>query len=368
MVALPRAALAAMPLLLAFLSVPPAAAQDAPVFLPLGVDAAGDASMAGVPMLDTWIDINGLGVATVGEDLVFHLGLEGTTTEAGSYCWMAAFEFGGDEYVGLDCYEGLAYESTNAASGASKPDTSRGTNVASSVVFDDTGAVITIPLAAIGAKLGDTIGDIYGLTYATRALNTVDTIPDAKSDKDAAESLGTYVLGGASGAAAPAVVQETLNGTSFAHDFANATSATYNLTMTVPWVNASVLLQAKASAGTANVTFLNNGTVLFSVLVDNATFPAGNATNATPPAPRLVGNATGNWTVVVVYDAFVGQLSVNVTQAMAPLASSTATGTGSASATPAADDAKAEAEVPAPGVALVAAALVAVAVALRRRD
>ncbi|MFA5944570.1 MAG: hypothetical protein WC876_08910, partial [Candidatus Thermoplasmatota archaeon] len=90
--------------LMASLFLLPAGEAQEPSYVFLGADAVGDPMFNGAPMVDTWIDINSLSVATVGTDLVFHLGLEGTTTEAGSYCWMAAFEFGGTEYVGLDCY------------------------------------------------------------------------------------------------------------------------------------------------------------------------------------------------------------------------------------------------------------------------
>lgn len=353
---------AALVLSLASVS-PPAAAQDAATeYLLLGEDATGDAQANGVPMLDTWIDINGLGVATVGTDLVFHLGLEGTTTEVGQYCWMAAFEFDGTEYVGLDCYEGVAYESDNTLSGLAAPSTSRGTNVASSVVFDATGAVITIPLDAIGATLGDTITDIYGLTYATRALTTVDTVPDAKRTANADESLGSYVLGGASPAATPDVVREQLNGTSFEHAFAQPTNTTYVLNLTVPWGNASVAVDANVTAGSANVTVTRGNETLLAFTVGNAT---GNGTaNRTADATSHKVSGAGNWTITVAYAGYVGSLGLDVTEVPAsappPVASNTTSTSGNATAAP-------EADAPALGAAVAGLALVAMAVLRRRR-
>lgn len=362
-------------LILSLVSVsPPAAAQDAATeYLLLGEDATGDAQFNGVPMIDTWIDINGLGVATVGTDLVFHLGLQGTTTEAGQYCWMAAFDFGGKEYVGLDCYEGVAYEGDNTLSSASPPSTSRGTNVASSVVFDATGAVITIPLDAIGAKLGDTISDIYGLTYFSRALIAVDTVPDAKrGDAKAAESLGSYVIGGASPATATDVVREQLNGTSFEHSFTEASNATYVLNLTVPWGNASVAVTANATAGSANVTITRGNETLLAFTVGNAT---GNGTasatsngtaNRTATATAHKVSAAGNWTITVTYAGYVGSLGLNVTEARVapPPARSNTTSTTSGNATAAAPE---ETGIPALGPALAGLALVAVAAVRRRK-
>lgn len=357
-------------LALALLNVPPAAAQ-APEFLLLGEDATGDAKVAGtVPMLDTWVDINHLGVATVGTDLVFHLGLEGTTTEAGQYCWMAAFEFGGTEYVGLDCYEAVAYENDNTLSGVLAPDTTRGENVASSVVFDDTGAVITIPLASIGANVGDTIEDIYGLTYATRRLNVVDVVPDAKSTVDAEESLGSYVIGGGSGTTGPEVIHETLNGTSVQHDFTEARNATYVLNVTVPFANASVAFGGAAQAGSANVTIARGNDTLLTFLADNTTL------NGTAVPPQVLPDAGGNWTVTIVYVGYVGTLALDVTEAK-PAGQSSGAGTGTHTASPsasgsgslgpAADDGGEE-NAPGPGPALLALALVGAAFASRRRQ
>ncbi|MEA3165655.1 MAG: hypothetical protein QOJ26_521 [Thermoplasmata archaeon] len=368
-------------------AVPPVSAQDGSGFLLLGEDAVGDPSMSGVPMIDTWIDINGLAVATIGTDLVFHLGLEGVTTEAGSYCWMVAFEFDGTEYVGLDCYEGLAYESDNSLSGAVAPDTSRGANVASSVVFDETGALITIPIAAIGASMGDVIEDIYGLTYATRALNTVDTVPDAKTAKDAEESLGTYRIGGpaADDGLSIRAVLENLTTPFFLHEFTNATSDDYTLNFTLAWTNATLSRSAEVVSGSANVTLARNGEVVLSLFLTNKTAPAlaNNATfgNSTAGNATLGGNqsalvegAAGNWTVAIDYEGFVGHFGLGFEDYKAPAPTSKA-GTASkgaalapnavGNATAAGADAKGTPAAGAPLVALMLAAMVAV---LRRRD
>ena len=373
-----------------------AQAQDAPAFLLLGEDAVGDATFQGQSWPDTWVDINSFSVATVGTDLVFRMGLQGTTTEAGQYCWMAAFQVADEEYVGLDCYEGLAYESDNTLSGVLAPSTSRGTNVASDVSFDEGGVVITVPLDAIGATTGTQITDIYGLTYVTRRLYAADTIPDAKSDVDAEESLGSYVIGGGSLASETIVaaqnITENLTAPSFLHEFTNATSDDYTLSFNVTWANATVVPTAAVRAGSANVTVTHNGTVVYSFLFTNQTHPvpangsgnataAGNATstagngtsatgtvsssgNATSTAgnttgnatfPAVIGNATGNWTVTIDYEGFVGSLGLNVTEYVAPPPAA------------AAADVADKKDSPGLSFAIGVGLLAAVAVVLRRR-
>lgn len=302
----------------------PASAQE-PMYLLLGEDATGDGTLLGeAPSLDTWVDINGLSVATVGEDLLFHMGLEGTTTEIGSYCWMAAFEYGGTEYVGLDCFEGIAYESDNTLSSVNPPSTSRGTNVASDVSFTDTGVLITIPLSAFGASVGDMIDDIYGLTYFTRALTVVDTIPDAKSSAAAEESLGSYRIGGPVDDApvGPTVqkIFENLTVPSFLHEFANATSDDYTLNFTVPWQNVTIAQTAQISAGSANITVLREGVEILSLVLDNQTAPVqGDAqnngtadSNATAAPATVYPDAAGNWSIVIDYEGFVGTLGMEM--------------------------------------------------------
>jgi hypothetical protein len=279
--------------------------------------------------------------------------------------------------------------------------------------------VITIPLASIGATIGTVIDDIYGLTYVTRALSVTDTIPDAKSAVNADESLGSYVIGGglpdAGGAIAAAKnVTENLTAPSFLHEFGNATSDDYTLNFTVSGTNVTLQRTAAVTAGSANVTVLRNGTVVASFLVTNQTHPAGNATaggtggngtagnatgnttganagegnstgnatagnatanataNAATPVPAsegfnatanatgplVIGNATGNWTITIDYEGFVGTLGLAV-EDYAPIAPASVAETHEHGA--AAKDS--------PGFGLVAASLgvIAVAVALRRR-
>jgi len=310
-----RPALLAVLLLGALL--PAVSAQDAS-YVYLGDDATGDPSLNGVPMIDTWIDINGLAVETVGDDLVFHLGLEGTTTEAGSYCWMAAFEFAGTEYVGLDCYEGLAYESDNTLSTVSAPSTSRGTNVASEVVFEDGGARITVPLASIGAAYGDVIEDIYGLTYATRVLTVVDTVPDAKSSVGADESLGSYIIGGAPPPmpmlANDTVVTGVING-SLDLEF----DAPSNETHTYTW-------NATGGDVVLNATWNTTQGAFDARLLDPAGVELLNQTlNGTAAFSQELGNVTvGNWTLELAFHGFVGHVSASFLAAPAPVMNETA--------------------------------------------
>lgn len=294
--------------LLILLLAPLATAQT---YQHLGDDPTGDAQYNGVPMLDTWIDINGLAVDTVGEDLVFWLGLQGDTTEAGSYCWMAAFEFGGTEYVGLDCYEAVAYTNDNTLSGVSAPSTSRGTNVASSVTFEDGAAKIVIPLSAIGAGYGDEITDIYGLTYMTRVLTVVDTVPDQKRSADAAESLGSYIIGGAPTIEATPVVNETANVTlnETLEPIVQETDGTIHITT----MEASNETHVYTFNRTGNVTgaLSFNGTGAFDLRIDDNGTTIHNGTwsgvgNETLAFQQL----TGNVTLTFVLQAFNGTIDL----------------------------------------------------------
>lgn len=298
----------------------PLASAQGPSYIHLGDDATGDAQANGVPMLDTWVDINGLAVETIGEDLVFYLGLEGTTTEAGQYCWMAAFEFGGTEYVGLDCYEGVAYESDNTASTASPPDTSRGENVASSVVFDANGAVITIPIAAIGASIGDEIEDIYGLTYATRGLIVADTVPDAKRTVTAEESLGSYRIGGPVMAVEDPVddlnvtiepIMETINGTLHLA-FDEPSNATYEISWASDNATNELNFTWVVGAGQFNITITDP--------MGNATGPESFTQNGT----KFIAGV-GNWTVTLALSQFAGTMDFTVATMEVPVQTDTNT-------------------------------------------
>ncbi len=276
-------------------------------FILLGEDPAQDAVVpgAGTSQPDTLFDILDMSVKTEGTDLVFFLGLRGDTTEIGTMCPMAAFQFDGTEYVGLDCFECGAYQCTNAASDARAASTSRGTNVASSVSLGGGGATIVIPIDAIGASLGDTIEDIYGLTYETRALMVSDVIPDAKSDRDAAESLGSYTLGQtALGAAEEAIeeaieaVNETLEGEEVTVDllFEEPTNAVYTYTWPANLTTVAATFGANFTEGNLTFTVLDgSGTELYVAdFLGNITFD------------EAFEGAAGNWTFVYTFDGFVG--------------------------------------------------------------
>lgn len=277
----------------------------------LGDDATGDANLSGVPMLDTWIDINSLAVDTVGEDLVFWLGLQGDTTEIGSYCWMAAFEFGGTEYVGLDCYEGVAYTNDNTLSGVSAPSTSRGTNVASSVVFEGGAAKITIPLSAIGAAYGDEITDIYGLTYATRVLSVVDTVPDAKTSAGADESLGSYIIGGAPEVEEVPMVNETVNAT--VNETIEPILHETDGSIHIATMQASNETHVYTWNGIGNMTgaLTFNGTGAFDLLIeDNGTALQNGTWAGVGNETFTLANLTGNVTLTFVMQAFNGTIDL----------------------------------------------------------
>lgn len=291
------------------LVVPLVGGQDSPSYVFLGEDATGDPNVNGAPMPDTWIDINSLAVETVGEDLVFYLGLQGDTTEAGSYCWMAAFEFGGTEYVGLDCYEAVAYTNDNSLSGVRAPDTSRGENVASSVVFEGSAAKITVPLANIGAAIGDEIHDIYGLTYATRVLSVVDTIPDAKRTAAADESLGSYRIGGPALVETPTEVP-TVNET-VAPIVQNVTGDSFDerLSFDAPSNDTYTFLWGGIPNGTASWNVTGNGSIEASVTANGTSLLQG----------PLSGNGTvafadvaGPVNVTLRFDAFVGEVQLRI--------------------------------------------------------
>lgn len=286
-------------LMLALLA--PLAAAQTPAFVHLGDDPTGDAQANGVPMLDTWVDINSLAVDTVDDALVFYLGLQGTTTEIGQYCWMAAWEFGGTEYVGLDCYEGVAYESDNTLSSVSAPDTSRGENVVGSVVFDDNGAVITVPLANFGAAIGDTIEDVYGLSYATRGLIVADTVPDAKRTAAADESLGSYRIGGpAPEVQAGPELNETVNETieQVNQTFENAFDGNFTLAFSEPTNDTYVYSWQGEGTHDLNITW--NGTGSFQFTLD------GNGT-----AVNQTFDGHGAWTAPIILNNHTLRLEFN---------------------------------------------------------
>lgn len=359
---------------LALVAAPAAHAAVAASFIPLGVDPAGDsATPDGEAPKGTLkvVDIVSAGIATVGTELQFKLGLVANSEAAGSYCWAMGFQKGTTEMFPVICAEFAGGTLVGQVGWTTQVSSSRGTQIPSTTgEFVTGGIVMHIPLADAGLKVGDKIDDIYGLTYVSRALNTADTIPDAKSDKAAATSLGSYVIGattaGTSTDGAAKTVYETLDATSLnlTRSFANATTGVVHYNWTAGPANATLSLSVH---GSGNVTV---------VVKDAANATLLSVTPRNEVVSKALAGKAGTWTITFNVTAFKGNFTLQAGP-RAPAASGsggTGTTTGSASAsqtgsaTPTtsggSSSTKGTPGIPA-GILLVA--LVGLAVARRRR-
>ena len=169
-------------------------------------------------------DILALEVSTGTDEVLFKMAVKETPADSelvqGTYCWVAAFQVDGneEEYLGMGC---IAY--TNGEGEAATEDSGRGTEVGTLEWASGEAAVlIHVPFDSIGASLGTKLVDIYGLTYLSEYLFVDDALPDAKSDRNAEESLGSFVIGSDTGA----VVVSTSNSTSTSGTGSGSGSAT----------------------------------------------------------------------------------------------------------------------------------------------
>jgi hypothetical protein len=286
-----------------------ASAQDEG-FLRLGEDPRGDPNLAGAPYPDTMADILYLDVNADEENIIFDLGLAGTSTEIGVLCPTVAFTFGGTNYLAFDCFECVANQCTNAVSGVNPPGSSRGANVAGSVVFTDAAARITVPLSNINAKHGDIIDNTYGLMYATRALSVVDAAPDAKRSANAEESFGAYAIGFGRPEDLPTVpeartVFENLTTARIDQSYTNATSDTFVFNWTAPSSALNLTYGAAVENGSFELTILDGDGITLLQQTVNESFET---------ADLLEGAAPGNWTITIGYSDFVGSFFLNITQ------------------------------------------------------
>ncbi len=372
----------------ALLATPMVTAQE-PEFILLGEDAVNDSTLGPQNHPDTASDVVALAVRTDGDNVIFRMDLTGGTTEAGQFCYFPAFEFNGAEYLAMSCFEMFLLGDDQTVSTVVAPSTSRGENVDHSAEIVGNSVFFTIPFAGFGAAEGDSLDDIYGMVYTSRGRLVTDNIPDAKSDVDSAESLGSYVIGTTPGG--PEILDEVmsvfqnLTEPSFMHSFENATSDLYTVNFTVPWQNITLDQYAGIHTGSANVTVLRDGEVLSSFVLNNETSPVmaeasqnateeqGNATaestgNETTEAPptddTALLNMAGNWSVVIAYDNFVGSLGMTIAE-YAP-AEPVTIGATNETAEPVLE---ANEDAPGPALPLVALGLLAVvAVARRSRD
>lgn len=304
--------------LLLLICLAPAQAQMQ--FLELGTDAAGDdgetldtaaGGFSGAAIATSVDDIISGSVRTVDQTLEFQMQIGADPSNepliANQYCWMAAFEVIGqeEEYVALVC---RSYNPVNG--GNVEEDTNRGTEVASEFEIDGTTVTITVPFENINAAEGDVLKDIYMLTYSG-GLYVSDTMPDAKSDRNAAQNLGAYVIG-AEALGLPEVPTGELlepqfadmDATSveleFSYEALSTQSWTYN------WTNENP---------TGNFSFGGNvsqGSVHFLVTDHLGDLMLDAKLEAPLDLNQSFDGFEGNWSVQVLFKDFLGDAYLNV--------------------------------------------------------
>lgn len=276
------------------LSAGPASA--APAFIPLGTDAAGDNSPTAVKATD----IISAEIATDGADLLFRFGLSATSEPAGSFCWAMGFEANGEEVFPVVCAEFVAGQHISQVGWTTETSSSRGRQIDEATAAFETGAlVLRIPLTAAGLTTGQAITDIYALTYNQRGvLNLADVLPDAKSDRAAAENLGTYVVGsGAVSEGSGTVRYVSLTGATVtrSESYAAPTNETVQYNWTTTYRGGTFFLEADVKAGLAT----------FEV-VDGANATVVTATATGESQSKAVSGQAGDWRIVVRLAGFQG--------------------------------------------------------------
>lgn len=195
----------------------PSAHGEVLVFTQLGTDAEGDDREAlgtiedptgmvgpnvvpapGADQADI-DDVLALSIAATATDVVFRVEVAQFPADAahllGTFCWVAAFQVGAGatEYLALGC---TRYDASGAGTDYLDAQSTRGTNVVKAMAWatDAPAVLLTVSRADIGAGPGAVLTDIYALTYMGSSLSVDDAAPDAKSDRDALESFGSYAL------------------------------------------------------------------------------------------------------------------------------------------------------------------------------
>lgn len=159
---------------------------------------------------------------------------------------MAGFQVQGneEEFLALACADFVNGEGTPV-----EDDSSRGTEVASGFewVEGEAAVLIHVPLAAIGAGPGAVLEDIYALTYISASLFVDDAAPDAKSDRDADESFGTYTIGG-SGSGSTSSVSNSTTESASSTTSTSSSGTSSSSSGTVPSSSTSGAASSSASA------------------------------------------------------------------------------------------------------------------------
>lgn len=270
-----RALAPSFALILSLLLASITTAQDAP--LELGTDVAGDDAEALTAVAEPALgngdvvpcpgdctnidDVLALAVAATADEVQFTVTVaerpEDSMLVMGTYCWMAAFQVQGnaEEFLALVCEDYVNGDGTPV-----EQDSSRGTEIASGHEWVEGAAAVLIhvPLADIGASHGTVLEDIYALTYISDNLFVDDAAPDAKSDRDADESFGTYTIGGGAGPGSGGNGNDGADGADGAdgNSTGNTTTSQTNTTSTgSPSPSSSVL----PTGGSTNTT-TGNGT------------------------------------------------------------------------------------------------------------
>jgi len=338
---------------------PPVAAE--PQYIDLGTDPEGDnqvQSGQGGGVLHV-TDIVGARIATDNGELLFHMLLPGTSEPGGSYCWALGFEADGAEMFPVVCAEFAGGQHVAQIGWTTGVESSRGAQVPEATgEFVADGIVLHIPLDAAGLSMGEAIHDIYALTYNTRALNLADTMPDAKSDRAAAENLGSYVIGSSSvsGGTDTPIEYRVLDGPLTAKETSTSpTNKTIQYNWTATASRGTFQLDGKVTAGQAIVKVLDGGNAtLYSTVL-----------NATRSDTKEISGAAGMWRIQVQLQGFQGEYSFNFD----PVETTVTTTTGSAtSTTSSGQSTSSETGKTSPAFGLIAAvSVLGVALAMRRR-
>ncbi len=262
-------------------------------------------------------DIQAGYIWTDGTDIKFRFVVaeEPGDTAHGQYCWMPAFQVMGveEEYVGLMC------QSFTAGTGGdfSASDTNRGVEVASGAEWDGSSVVVTVPFDNLGVGINSVLHDIYFMTYGPstgqNGLYVDDVMPDAKSDRDAAENLGCYVIGagpndawsscapledlGSTGPE-PFAYYEALEGAVEATQVAEGVTGFYQYNWTSSFDAANISFEATIEGGTIAVSALQDGRLV---------------ANGTELAETITG--TGAWEFRVDVSDFTGSFALRIEEA-----------------------------------------------------
>ena len=321
----------------------PVSGAEGPVFTTLGTDPEGDdidastgAPAGGLPVgvvvpcpnppngdCSSIDDLLGVAVGATATEIVFRLTVKETPEQSalvqGEYCWLAGFQVAGqsEERILMGC---LDYQN-----GSPTPDTTttttRGTNLASAAAWVPGQPVFELraPFSSFGGAVGTQLVDIYGLSYIGKSLNVDDAAPDAKTSRDAPDSLGSYTIGaGAGGGAGPKTTYVVLDGTAVEQAVAHAEPFTGRVQYN--WTAPAGKVEIRAGATVGNGTLAITATDAANATLYSKSFSATGTDRA-----EVTVEEAGTWRIVVEATGFKG----NFTLAIAPVEEDASTTTSS---------------------------------------